>query len=338
MKLYTTLESWKRHSQKKALRTLYCAARRKHYKKIKQRQALKKYNNKNQARHAAPENFSLINNTDNIIRFFEETKQSLVSGNNLFIDIKNITNMTIDAVALLCATINDPTFNCGRTIRGNSPTDIKLAYLLRGSGFYNHVSSRDKPKSNTNVCVHKVTKNKVENEIAKSVCEKAVQKIFGELKKFRPLYEILIELMANTNNHANPEYEGAYNWWLFMDCNSTEDKVTIAFLDLGVGVINSGPVQGYLKSAFTAIGARSNSDVIKDVFHGKLRSRTALDERGRGMPLIYSHSKMNNFSKFIIITNRVHGNLKTDKFTELNHDFNGTLWYLELKNSQYVNN
>lgn len=338
MKKYLSLGKWKHYSAKQAARATKCKLRKIRYERRKRIPFLGKEDeqasgqNKNESfiTNIAPNNFSFIQNTDEVISFFDKSKDIIQADHDLFVDIKNIDIMTPDTVALLCATVNDPHFKKNKCIRGNAPTKESLYSLFKDSGFYNHVTSDDRNKiSNLNVFVHKITNNRVENIIARDVCERAISKLFSQPKKFRPLYEILIELMANTNNHANPDMVGTYNWWLFMDCNN-EKTVSISFLDLGVGIIKSGPVQNYIKTALKVIGARSDADLINDIFHGRLKSRTKLSERGKGLPSIFHHSKNVNFTKFFVITNRAFVNLKNDTFIELNNNFQGTFWYFEL--------
>lgn len=165
----------------------------------------------------APKNFSLINNTENVLLYFKEISRLFSERKQVECNLENIENMTQDAIALLIAKVKDVSFTRGLNIRGNSPIKKDLKTLWDKSGFLEHVSTNLIPtENNNNLLIHKVTNNKVENEIAKRVGEIAVKYTFNTNEKFKPLYEILIECMANTNNHAGLDKEGIYNWWILV--------------------------------------------------------------------------------------------------------------------------
>jgi len=287
---------------------------------------------------SAPSNFSLIENTEAILGYFGENKKLLSSRKQVEFNLKKITNLTPDAIALLIAKVKDESFTHRLSVRGSGPQKADLKEMFDASGFLYHVRSNWKAeKGNENLLIHQITNNKVENEIARDISERAVKHTFGTGERFRPIYEILIECMANTKNHAGMS-EGEYNWWIFEYSNPKTKVTSISFLDLGTGIFNSVPVRGvkrrmYLKlkeSTGLDVVPNFNLDLIADLLEGKISSKTGRAERGQGLPLIYDRSNNHQIKNFTIISNDVYVKIPSQKSVTLNNKFQGTFLYWEL--------
>lgn len=282
----------------------------------------------------APENFSLINNHEEILKYFHEARTIIRNRHQVRFDLSDISTLSPDAIALLIAHVQDSNFNRGINIRGVSPRDPELAKIFTLSGFYDHVStSLPIAKNSSHMLLHRVTNTKVENDIAKRAAMMAVNHTFRDERKFRPVYEILIEAMANTNNHAG-EYAGMYDWWIFIYNHPDEPRTTFSFVDLGVGIFESLPVQTYLRRFASAFGITNNATLVPKLFAGEISSRTGLPERGKGLPLIYSHSKNERFQSFKIIANDVYSDLKSGVSLSMATPLQGTFLSFELAQGQ----
>ena len=89
----------------------------------------------------APHNFSFIDNTDEVLSYFNKCKKLLHSNEKVECNISKITSLSADAIALLAACANDRLFLGKRgKIRGNAPVDKILLQTFIESGFYNHVN------------------------------------------------------------------------------------------------------------------------------------------------------------------------------------------------------
>jgi len=280
---------------------------------------------------SAPEKFSLVENTENTLTYFKTARRFLKKGYPINFDISNITYLTTDAIALQIARIRDEQFHNYNTIYGNAPNEPKLKELFLQSGFYKHVQTKGPKPSGENKLIHKITDKKVEPVIAKEACITGLKHVFGNEEIFDPLYDILIEIMQNTNNHAG-ETRGMYNWWLhvYNDPNTNTAKYT--FLDLGIGIFESLPVQTYKRRLANLIGLTSNTELVKPLFDGQIKSRTRRPERGKGIPQVYDSSKDSAFKEFYLISNDVKVNMKNMNIKKLNNNFSGTLFYWELSN------
>ena len=279
----------------------------------------------------APQNLSFINNTEEVLAFFSKANIHFSKRRQVEFDLSNIEFLTPETIALFLAKIKDKNFTRGINWKGHGPNNPYLFKILKDSGFYNFVSSSvTVPNDSSNILINKITKNKVENNIARELCIKAVKNTFNNEKKFRPIYEILIECMANTNNHASLEGEEKYNWWIFEYFDTLTNITSFTFLDLGVGIFNSIPVRNFFRDIGVKLGLTSNVDLVDKLLAGEISSKTGKQERGKGMPLIYNRSQNSHIRKFHIISNDVHANLESGVYKKLNYNFAGTMLYWEL--------
>jgi hypothetical protein len=278
----------------------------------------------------APKEFSLINNTEEVLNYFKKARQYLQEGYPIRFDISQINSLTPDAIALQIARIKDHKFHNKSGISGNAPIDPELRKLFHQSGFYNHVQTNGTKPEIKDTLIHKVTKNKVEPQLAKDACLIGLRHTFQSEEIFDPMFDVLIEIMQNTNNHAG-ETRGEYDWWLhiFNDPDTKVSKYT--FLDLGVGIFNSLPAISFKNKLAKSFGLTHNVDLVKPLFKGDIKSRTARPERGRGIPQVFESSQDKGFGKFIMISNDVYVDLKSMQTKKLNNNFSGTLFYWELK-------
>tara|TARA_B110000114_G_C15010672_1_gene364634 strand:+ start:60 stop:1067 length:1008 start_codon:yes stop_codon:yes gene_type:complete len=280
----------------------------------------------------APLEFSLIENTDNVLAYFKEAREYLGEGYPINFDISKITSLTSDAIILQIARIKDQRFHSKTTILGNAPENPDLKELFMQSGFYDYVKTNGQKPNKTDTLIHKITNNKVEPAIAKEACLVGLKHVFGNEEIFDPLYDVLIEVMQNTNNHAG-ETRGMYDWWIHIYNDPISKTSKYTFLDLGVGIFDSLPVRDFKRKVGETLGLNNNKDLVKPLFDGKIKSRTARPERGKGIPQVYDSSKHIAFDKFILISNDIRVNLKNMDIKKLKHDFSGTLFYWELKNT-----
>jgi hypothetical protein len=289
-------------------------------------------------KNIAPENFSFVNNTDEMLAFFQKGKRIAQKGMAVLFDLRSISNLSPDAIAIYASILNDKNYCPGARISGNMPKNTSLKHLFMASGFYDHVKSKAKPETRENhFMLHKISESKVEPSIAKKATDFAAQKTFKTDIKFRALYEILIELMANTNNHATPLEcisNKKYDWWLYVFYDSKTNITSYTFLDFGVGIFKSQPFMNYMNLILIKFGKeKSSSEMANDLLNGKISSRTGKDERGRGFKCITDNVAKNEFKKFILISNSVFIDVKARKSYPLENSFNGTFAYWEIQDA-----
>lgn len=294
------------------------------------------YDRKSFIKHFAPNDMSFINNTDEVLQYFKEAQEYFHDKEKVEFNIKDITNLSPDTITLMIANLNDPFFTKNGRYRGMAPDDEKLKKLFLESGFYNYVSTSNLNKKLSRNMLHKEADYKVRPGIAKDACIYGMKHALDSIKPFEPLYEILIECMQNTNNHASSNEKQRHKWWLFVYNDEESGVSKYSFLDLGVGIFESLALKNLLRRTAKDVGLLPNTHFVKDLLNGKIQSRVAKDNeiRGKGIPQIVDHSKYGEFKEFKIITNDVKIDLKTQTHKKLNNNFSGTLYYWELQKSK----
>lgn len=305
--------------------------------------SIQRYKTKPYENYPAPSNFSFIDNTDEVLDYLNKCHDAFKSKDKVNFNIEDLEILTPDAISLLVASINDPKFTLNGLFTGNAPKDKKLNKLFTASGFYNFVSSSMIVKQNQDIennLLHKETDYKVRPVIAKNLCIKGLKHVVKELKPFEPLYEIIIEAMQNTNNHASAVKNDKTKWWAYVYNDPETGNSIYSFLDLGVGIFDSIVVKTYLQKQAQRIGMHHNVKYVKDLLDGKIQSRIELDNeiRGKGIPQIVNNAQLDCFKRFYIISNDVKIDVKNKVGIKLNNNFSGTFLYWEIQKSDCYGN
>ncbi len=282
--------------------------------------------------HVAPPNFSLIDNTNAVLAYFNEGEALFNKKNRVTFDVGQVTALTPDTIALMVASIHTEDYTHGYGYRGNEPFDEGLAKLFKQSGFYKFVRTELQSSGTEANMLHKERNHKVEPDIALRASLLGVQNSFQNSNPFEPLYEIIIECMSNSNNHANPKKQGGCYWWLFVYSDPDTRVTSYSFVDLGVGIFGSMHVRGIFKRLGHKAGITKNIAYADDLLEGKIHSRMDQDReiRGKGIPQIVGYAKLPEFRRFNLITNDVFFDLKNGHAVELNSTMPGTFLYWEL--------
>lgn len=315
-------EKWKR--RKKMRHAIF------QQRKIKKGRQLKKL----QTELKSPEDFSIINNTEEVLAYFNNVKAHFKRDENVTFDISEVKKLSSPTIALMVASIHEPNFVRDCVAKGNEPSDPELRRLFQRSGFYDFVQSSRIFKDEQDGILHKETHQKVVPRIAKYAVDFGTKYVLDKATPLDSLYEILIEMMSNTNNHADLHIKGSCYWWLYV-YNNPERKVTsYTFLDLGVGIFKSAAVSNFLKNMARGTVFYPNTRIAEDLLAGKIKSRAEIDAdiRGKGIPQIVDNAQESYFGEFYIISNDVKMNLKTMEITGLKNPLSGTLLYWELSN------
>lgn len=256
----------------------------------------------------APTVLSFFHNTEETMKFFEDiindTKRHKF-GRKYFFNLSQVETLTIDAVMYIIAILkNLKTTNIYNfTFEGNMPENELSRKLIDESGFHKFVNSNSRNvKPNTNK-IQIVTGKLLDPNTASEICD-FVNEICGKDVKFtKALYEILIELMDNTTQHAYAEKEDltVSQWYLFVENKDT--TIQFIFLDTGKGIPATINKKLIVESKLVSTLLKKNdSDFILSTLNGEFRSKTKQSNRGKGLPWIYNHAKNNNISNFMIFS------------------------------------
>ena len=281
--------------------------------------------------HPSPEKFSFLNNTNEVLSYFGDIKEFITQKKSVKIDISKITVLTPDTITLMMAKLNEK-YSKKVGLRGNAPENPILKSMFVESGLYDFVKSRGNFQVSQNNKLWKHSTNKeVRGEIAGdaiSVC----RKLFltnGIIYDTDHLYNLLVEAMSNTMNHADKKKSNV-NWWLYYYIDEAEQILKYSFIDLGIGIFKSASFDSFREFAKHFYGG--NQLLVKPFLDGKIISSREKDKEisGKGVKQIISCAKLEEFNKFTIITNDIKINVKTQESEVLNTDFEGTFIYFEI--------
>ncbi|MEZ4910278.1 MAG: hypothetical protein R2774_05400 [Saprospiraceae bacterium] len=280
----------------------------------------------------APHEFSFIENTENILRYLNKAHKKLKNDIGVFFDLQNIKSVTSDSVAVLLAHIDDKEFTGTSTVEGNYPKDKSLQKYFVNSGLHNFVKTSVNGDTGLNV-LHKESHIKVKPELAHHACLNLLNHCNVSFDDLEPIYNIIIECMQNTNNHASLNLECKYRWWLLSFFDDDDCSTSYTFLDLGVGIFDSLVVKDFINRNLHKFGIVSNEKLASLLLKGQIQSRIEKDNniRGKGIKQILKYSKLELFESFFLVSNNIHINLKSEHITLLSENFSGTLYYWKIK-------
>lgn len=339
----------KQSIQKQIIRARYEAKRRtinwkkrKIFSKLQRRLRIHKHIeriNKEIVNLEAPKIFSFIDNADEVVRYFNLVKDNVHLNQPVRIDISKITHLSPDIIILLIAVLKDKkSMKVG--IHGNAPEDSNLRKIFIESGLYNFVKSRGKKRvaDNNKLWKHS-TNNQVKGEIAGEavlICKNLFQQN-GINYDTDNIYNLLVEAMSNTINHADKK-KSNINWWLYYFIDENEKIIKYSFIDLGVGIFKSASFDSYRR--FANIFVPGNSLLVKPFLEGKIISSREYDQEisGKGVRQIINCANNAEFTKFSIITNDQMINVKDKTNQSLSNNFDGTFIHFEISYSNNTQN
>ena len=298
----------------------------------------------------APQVFSFISNTVECIRFIANIHKLYRKKKSVFIELSSVDEITYDAIVLLISIMSK--FRSEKIrFNGNFPENEESRNLLIRSGFlqnlYNDNPSKDRfyvtNKVDSGIYTH--AWKSVDSELGAKLIREASQTVWGEERRCQGIQRNFIELMMNTNNHANPKQTGAKHWWLSVNHVPEEKKVCFSFIDYGVGVFSS--LEGKNKGIRTKFKNwkeklkekhmySNNAELMKLILEGTLhKTVTKKHYRGKGLPGIMEVARRNQVSNLHIITNDVHADLSKSEYSILGENLHGTFVYWELCQSNW---
>jgi len=291
-------------------------------------------------RLSPPKDFCLKTQPQLSIRYFGVVESCFREGYNVLYDLAEIENISEETVAVIIAQIKDSNIHMGRIKQISFPNREDLKSKLHQWGIEKKVHKHLSEHDTMNIPIFKVQNKLVASVEAKNIVIWASNILYGQVRKIKELYEILIELMANTNNHASSSNDPLHPWFFLAFYNSDNQSIKFIFIDLGVGLFESLPVKQYLnkhpvlfselRSTLYKRGAELTK-IYSELAAGMITSRTGLKNRGRGMPLINKHAQCGIFNSFTIISNDGFVDAKNNKVSVMNENFKGTLFSFEIQ-------
>lgn len=295
----------------------------------------------------APKHFSFIERPEETIQFINKLEKLYLNKKNVFINLKDITFLDYSAVTILVSVMFS--FK-SRNIKfnGSFPTNPILAKLLINSDFFKYLNKPIGEKieyaiGKENQIFTRANKE-VNSELGLVVMAEVSMTIWGVRRTCKGLQRTLLELMQNTNNHADINKKGEKHWWLSVNHDKPNKKVSFIFIDYGVGIFESlknKPQNNKWFGWFDKIKNRlkygSNDEIFRMLLEGQMHlTVTGQHFRGKGLPGINEVLGRNQISNLKIISNDVYSKVADKQYEKLKSEFSGTFVYWEL-NEQNIN-
>ncbi len=291
---------------------------------------------------SAPPIFSLTKNPEKTLSFIADIDNCFQNRQKVFVVLKDVETVADGAILVLLSMMTN--FKAKNIdFNGDFPRNASARRAIDESGFFDILlmpSTADQDQYNLSrkrLFTH--ANKKVDQRLTSSLISDISKKIWKEERRCPKLQRVYLELMQNTNNHASVDGKGLHHWWTTVSYDKNENKACFAFIDYGIGVIESmttDPNSKFfnLKDKITQLfHPNNNAEMLELLIKGKLHSSTGLYYRGKGIPGIYEAFKENKISNLFIISNNVIADLKNDKYTLVKNGFSGTFVYWELNSN-----
>ena len=268
----------------------------------------------------APTNFSILDNRDSVIKYFNTIKRMLNQKEYTQINLRKITSIDLPTLCLLGAFMLDRNTK-SKYLEVTSPLSNSAAYrFFEEAQFENMIIKERIPDFNSGAFLSR-SEDEVNEEAISDILTKTVD-YFGENSKqrLRDLPPIIIEIVTNTADHANPDSSYTLPWIVntYETKNNNGNKVKqYCIIDMGVGIYETlidkanSQQQGRSPWWHTIIKRESSQgEFFRQAIPKGLQSRTALRQRGKGIKYIYDTvSGDDMYKRFEIITNKTKVNL-----------------------------
>ncbi len=298
----------------------------------------------------APNNLLLNSNTNQVLDFIRKIENKFNAKKPVFVNLNNVQDIDSGAIILLLSIMIK--FKSGNIeFNGNFPKRLTAIELLRTSGFFESLNKKEFQEEDNyeiagtdkgGILTH--ANKRVDPILAARLIETSSLTIWKEIRRCQGVYRVLIELMQNTNNHAEIGKPGEKHWWLSVNHTSGERKVRFAFVDLGVGIFESlahkpsdSKFAKWKEKFQNFIEGKNNPELLRLILSGNFHfTVTGLDFRGKGLPGIFHAQKLGQISGLRIITNDTYCCPSENSYVKLSTPFIGTFVYWEV-NKDNVN-
>ncbi|MET4138465.1 hypothetical protein [Pedobacter sp. UYP1] len=283
-----------------------------------------------------PVRFNLLDGKDEVLVFFEKCKVSSLTYRKLHFVFDNVEDIGHGAVTILlsiCGYLKDQ----GVSVSGSYPNDVEARTTFEKSGFLRYFNAHYTKKENMD-SPNEILQRGLDKTNPKGTAKKirgAMKTVWGTEQKNTGIQGLVIEIMANTVNHAYNKYHKG--WYFSVDHDNENNSVKFCFVDNGLGILNTIKIK--LKDIFgTFIGITNDGQILKNAFDGRYGSRTRLSYRGRGLPAIKKNFDNNIIKNLVVISNNVYLNFEDGTFEVMPISFTGTFYYWEIDQTCKNNN
>jgi len=297
----------------------------------------------------APEKFTFTENPEEVVSFIQKLKKQFDLKNKVFVVLKDVSEISYDAlVVLLSIMVRFKSHNI--PFNGDLPMNERAREIVKESKFLKYLYKKFKDEDRYNLgqesSIHTHAFKAVDSVLSSKLIEQASLTIWGEKRRCPGVQRSLIELMLNTNNHADLASKGGKHWWLSVHHDIESQKVGFSFIDFGVGIFTSlekkdkgNKFYGALSKLKKLVGYERNSDLLKLILNGTLhKTATGKSYHGKGLPGINKVGERNQISNLHFVTNDVYARIDKGDFRTMSEKFSGTFVYFELTKQNHSSN
>ena len=253
-----------------------------------------------------PTVFSLIRNLEETAEFFGRMLNLVCYTNSdlsVFVNMQSVKMITSDAIMYLLAIIMNTKHSktCTVAFSGNVPRSNLCREKLEQFGFFNYVYRKGKPalqlpKESPHIIK---TGTSVDTNIAKELCFHVNERTDYNRIKTKPLFSVIGELMTNSIQHAYMSGNEMISQW-YICVEEEMNSLRFVFLDTGAGIPTTAKKTWIEFITKELIGR--DEEIIKSAFLGKFRTRTKLQNRGKGLPSIYANCQLGIINDAVVIS------------------------------------
>lgn len=353
MKKYYTTTLFKKKNSKRAKASFRRTLIHKEKKRIKRVRNLRKSKEEIAEERAtskyvsvtAPRYFSFINEPESTIEFINKLENLYLKKKRVFVNLSKVEILDYSAVTVLVSVMFTFKFhNIG--FDGNFPEKLELKKLLIDSEFFKYLSKPVGKKIEYTIGkenqIFTRANKEVNSELGLVVMAEASRTIWGVERTCKGLQRTLLELMQNTNNHAEVGEKGAKHWWLSVNHDKQNKKVKFVFVDYGIGIFESlknkpqlNKWYGWFEKIKNRLLHGGNEEILKLLLEGEMHMTvTGQHFRGKGLPGIKEVLGRNQISNLHLISNNVSADVDNSFYKKLGKEFSGTFvsWELNEQN------
>jgi hypothetical protein len=231
----------------------------------------------------------------------------------------------------------------GIKFNGNFPRNNDAARVFIESGFLYRLFDNDSHKT-----IYKINEKhqfitqdedgKFDQKLINNhIVPEVTSFIWGAERRCPGLYPILLELIDNTKAHASEIKNGTERWWLSINHDQQNKKVSFVFLDYGIGIFTSLERKSddnfhkrMINQVQKIVGSDAHEKYLEKIVDVGGKSSTGLKNRGLGIRGIKLASDRNQINNLVILSNHALGNVSSGQYIRTRNDFNGTLYFWEL--------
>lgn len=281
----------------------------------------------------APERFC-IDNLDKVLIFLNETEQKCDNSYRklLNINLDNVKQIDSYAISLLLSMLNRLSYK-NISCWGSYPKSFEAKRYILESGFLDVMKSNIKKPSNKRIAnrIFMIGKDSVDSHRIGQAVKESMVFITGNPDVFPPVYDDMLEISANSVEHANLRPQDK-NWLVSITFEG--DKVHYILTDTGLGILVT------IKKRFSqrvkeAFSSKTDAQILHDVFHRKYQSITGEINRYKGLPIILESFDDGFISDLIVVTNNVYYDFETNKAKSLSFGYKGVMYSWTVSKANY---